>query len=424
MAEPLIITIVLVATNLGVKLWLEYINCRHTLARAGAVPSSFIDTVDEPTYRKSVEYTLAKSRLHGVEVALGALALAGLLLSGLLPRWYESWLDWFGASNWAKAAFIFALGLAASILALPLDWYAQFHLEERFGFNTQTARLWWLDRLKGFALSLLLGFPLLWLVLFFFERASLWWLWAWMAILGFQLLMAILAPVLILPLFNKFTPLPQGALLERLTALAQRTGFKARAIQVMDGSKRSRHSNAFFIGFGRFRKIVFFDTLIEQLNDAELEAVLAHEIGHYKKRHIPKMLVWSAVMLLAGLYAVAWLANQTWFFAAFGFKPDPAIALLLFGLLSGVVGFWFTPLLHWWSRRYEYEADAFAAAASEPEPLITALRKLSTKNLSNLTPHPLYSRFYYSHPTLLEREAALKPSLKIREACRLEARDK
>jgi STE24 endopeptidase len=370
MAEPLIITIVLVATNLGVKLWLEYINCRHTLARAGAVPSSFIDTVDEATYRKSVEYTLAKSRLHGVEVALGALALAGLLLSGLLPRWYESWLDWFGASNWAKAAFIFGVGLAASIVALPLDWYAQFHLEERFGFNTSTARLWWLDRLKGFALSLLLGFPLLWLVLIFFERASLWWLWAWMAILGFQLLMAILAPVLILPLFNKFTPLPQGALLERLTALAQRTGFKARAIQVMD------------------------------------------------------MLVWSAVMLLAGLYAVAWLANQTWFFAAFGFKPDPAIALLLFGLLSGVVGFWFTPLLHWWSRRYEYEADAFAAAASEPEPLITALRKLSTKNLSNLTPHPLYSRFYYSHPTLLEREAALKPSLKIREACRLEARDK
>jgi STE24 endopeptidase len=221
--------------------------------------------------------------------------------------------------------------------------------------------------------------------------------------------MAWLAPVLILPLFNKFTPLPDGSLRERLMALADRTRFRAKNILVMDGSKRSRHSNAFFTGFGRFRKIVLFDTLIQQLTEPELEAVLAHEIGHFKKKHIPKLLLFSAVTSLAGFYLVALLARQDWFYRAFGFQPGSlAPALLLFGLLSGVATFWFSPLAHGWSRRYEYQADAFAAAAmGDARPLIGALRKLNEKNLGNLTPHPLYSGFYYSHPILLERERAL-----------------
>jgi STE24 endopeptidase len=221
--------------------------------------------------------------------------------------------------------------------------------------------------------------------------------------------MAVLAPVLILPLFNKFTPLPDGNLRERLLALANRTRFRAKNIVVMDGSKRSRHSNAFFTGFGRFRKIVLFDTLIQQLTELELEAVLAHEIGHFKKKHIPKMLLLSAFTSLAGFYLVSLLARQDWFYSAFGFPSGSlAPALLLFGLLSGVATFWFSPLAHAWSRRYEYQADAFAAAVMrEARPLIGALRKLNEKNLGNLTPHPLYSGFYYSHPTLLERERAL-----------------
>jgi len=220
---------------------------------------------------------------------------------------------------------------------------------------------------------------------------------------------AVLAPVLILPLFNKFAPLPEGTLRERLLQLAQRTRFRAKSIQVMDGSKRSRHSNAFFTGFGRFRKIVLFDTLVQQLTEPELESVLAHEIGHFKKKHIPKMLIFSAACSLGGFYLVAILARQEWVYRAFGFEPGSIVpVLLLGGLLSGVMTFWFSPLAHAWSRRYEYQADAFAAQAmNEPRSLIGALRKLNEKNLSNLTPHPFYSGFYYSHPTLLEREKAL-----------------
>jgi STE24 endopeptidase len=227
--------------------------------------------------------------------------------------------------------------------------------------------------------------------------------------MAFQLVMLVLAPVLIMPLFNKFMPLPEGGLRERLLALGRRTGFLAAQIQVMDGSKRSRHSNAFFTGFGRFRKIVLFDTLMQQLSEPEIEAVLAHEIGHYKKRHIPKMLAWSSISLLAAFFVVSWFSRQAWFYQGFGFAPGGITpALLLLALLGGTVTFWFSPVAHWWSRKHEYEADAFAARAmKEPTSLIGALRKIYEKNLSNLTPHPLYSGFYYSHPTLLEREKAL-----------------
>jgi STE24 endopeptidase len=305
---------------------------------------------------------------------------------------------------------VFVVGAVWAALGLPLAWHEQFRLEQRFGFNTTTPRIWCLDRLKGLALSLVLGYPLLVLVLKLVEwTGNAWWLWAWGTLLGFQLLMMVLAPILIMPLFNKFTPLPEGTLRNRLLALAERTRFRARSLQVMDGSKRSRHSNAFFTGLGRFRKIVLFDTLIAQLTEPELEAVLAHEIGHYKLRHIVKLLAGSAVSSLAGFYALAVLARQAWFYRAFGFEPGNVTpALLLFGLLAGVATFWLSPLLHAWSRRYECQADAFAARTlGDAQPLIGALRKLNEKNLSNLTPHPLYSGFYYSHPTLLEREQAL-----------------
>jgi STE24 endopeptidase len=228
--------------------------------------------------------------------------------------------------------------------------------------------------------------------------------------MAFQLLMVVIAPILILPLFNKFSPLPEGSLRGKLLALAARTNFHARNIQVMDGSKRSTHSNAFFTGFGRFRKIVLFDTLVQQLVEPELEAVLAHEIGHYKRNHIPTSLALAAIGSLAGFYVLSVLMRQDWFFRAFGFEPgQTVIAFLLFAMLSGLVTFWFSPLAHWLSRRHEFEADAYAAQVmTTAEPLITALRKLNEKNLSNLTPHPVYSTVYYSHPTLLEREAALK----------------
>jgi STE24 endopeptidase len=284
-------------------------------------------------------------------------------------------------------------------------------LEAKFGFNKSTPGLWVSDKIKGFALMLVIGFPLLWALLSLVGWVGqMWWLWGFGLIFCFQLLMLILYPKLILPLFNKLTPLPEGELRTRLLALGDRTGFRAAAIQVMDGSKRSGHSNAFFTGFGRFRRIVLFDTLIAQLSAEELEAVLAHEIGHYRRGHIPKMIALSAGSMFVAFAMIAWLARSPWFNLTFGFPAgELAPAFLLFGLLSGLVTFWFSPLMNLLSRKHEYEADAFARdAMGKVEPMIGALRKLAQKNLTNLTPHPWFSAFYYSHPTLVERERALQ----------------
>ncbi len=400
----------LIIFRLATELWLAWLNRRHVLAHAGAVPDAFRQIIEPAAYEKSIQYTLAKGRFGQVEDAFDAAVLLAILFSGVLPWAFDRFAASPGASAWTLAAFLLTAEIAMSLPGLPFDWHAQFRLEEKFGFNTTTPKTWWTDRLKGLVLAVGLGYPLLVLVLKLVEwTGPRWWLWAWGAVLAFQWLMIVLAPVIILPLFNKFTPLPEGSLRDRLLALAQRTRFRAQSIQAMDGSKRSRHSNAFFTGFGRFRKIVLFDTLLEQLTGPELEAVLAHEIGHFKKKHILKMLLLSAFSSLAAFYLIALLAKQDWFYRAFGFEPGSIVpALLLFGLLSGAVTFWFSPLAHWWSRRYEYQADAFAAEVmNEPQSLIGALRKLNEKNLSNLTPHPLYSGFYYSHPTLLEREQAL-----------------
>jgi len=405
------IVIVAVVARWATQIVLGRLNRRRALSLAGRVPESLREVMDEATYRKSLEYTLSKSKLAEAEATLDAAILLAVLFSGFLPWASTRWHRIAGSGVGAAAGFLFIIGVSLSIPGLPVEWYHQFRLEERFGFNTTTQKLWWLDRIKGLLLALLLGYPLLVLVLKIVDwTGSLWWLWAWAALILFQFIVALLAPVVILPLFNKFTPLPEGTLKDRLLALAGRTRFHARSIQVMDGSKRSRHSNAFFIGFSKFRKIVLFDTLISQLAEPELEAVLAHEIGHFKKRHVPKRLLFSAITSLGALYLVSVLAQQSWFYRAFGFEPgDISVAFLLFGLLSAAVTFWFSPLSHWWSRKHEYEADRFAAVTmQEPASLLGALRKLHEKNLSNLVPHPAYSGFYYSHPTLPEREAALK----------------
>jgi STE24 endopeptidase len=400
----------LIVARWAAQLWLDRLNQRNVRAHADAVPEAFKNSVDAATYSKSVQYTLAKSRLGQVEMTYDTIILLAVLFSGILPWAFHLLTHSLGTSAWAMGAILFVLVLALSLPDLPFAWYGQFRLEERFGFNTTTPGLWWTDRLKALALGFALGWPLLVLILKLVEwMGPFWWLWAWGVMLLVQSVLLVLAPVLIMPLFNKFTDLPAGGLRERLLALGKRTGFHAQSIQMMDGSKRSRHSNAFFTGFGRFRKIVLFDTLVQQLTELELEAVLAHEIGHYKKKHIPKMLLWSALSSLLTFYLISVLAQQAWFYRSFGFEPGSIVpAFLLFALLAGVVTFWFSPLAHWWSRRYEYQADAYAAQTMEaPGPLIGALRKLNEKNLSNLTPHPWYSSFYYSHPTLLEREQAL-----------------
>jgi STE24 endopeptidase len=412
-----IIALVLILTRVIAELWLNRLNQCHVRAHANEVPIAFRGVIDEATYRRSIDYTLAKSRFGEIAGMFDAVALIAVVFSGVLPWAFERFTASFGTSTWAMAAFLFIVGIALSILGLPFAWYAQFKLEERFGFNTTTMKTWVLDRMKGFLIAALLGYPLLALILKLIEwTGANWWLWAAAVVMAFQLLLLLIAPAVIMPLFNKFTPLPEGTLRQRLFALAQRTDFPTRRIEVMDGSKRSRHSNAFFTGFGRFRKIVLFDTLIAQLTEPELESVLAHEIGHYKKRHVVKLLGVSIAGVVVGFAAIAWLARQQWFYRAFGFEHQAGFAaanvvpaLLLFGLLAGAIIFWLAPFINSWSRRFEYEADAFARATmGEAQSMVHALRKLSEKNLSNLTPHPLYSSFYYSHPTLLERERALQ----------------
>jgi STE24 endopeptidase len=409
----IIIVCVLLAAKWATQMVLERINQRHVLAHADVVPAAFASTVSPENYAKSIAYTLAKGRLEMVNLTWGAILIALLLFSGVLPWFFQMFQHAAGPSIWAGAAFLFTVGMVLSVLDWPLEWYAQFHLEERFGFNTSTAATWWLDRAKGLLLGLALGYPLLVLILKLAANlGGLWWLWAWACLAVFQIVLMLVAPIWIMPLFNKFTPLPAGPLRDALLGLGERAGFRAQDIQVMDGSKRSRHSNAFFTGLGRFRKIVLFDTLVQQLDQAELESVLAHEIGHYKKGHILKTIAFSLAGSLPIFFIVAVLAKAGWFLRGFGFAPGNLVpVLLLISLLAGLVTFWLSPMLHFWSRRHEYEADAYAAALVKTfEPLIGALRKLNEKNLSNLTPHPAYSGFYYSHPTLLERESALTRS--------------
>ena len=412
------IVVGMILARLAADLWLSGLNRRHVLAHAGEVPPAFQGFIDKSVYEKSVAYTLARQRFGNIENLYTSILLIVVLFSGVLPWAFGLFARDFGRSAWAMAAYLFAIGVALSILTLPLEWISQFRLEQKFGFNTTNQRTWWLDRLKALLLSVALAYPLLVLLLKVPAWAgSWWWLWDWGAVMTIQLILSVLAPVLILPLFNKLTPLPEGSLRNALQDLAKRTRFHARSIQLMDGSKRSRHSNAFFTGFGRFRKIVLFDTLVEQLSESELEAVVAHEIGHYRKGHIPRMLFLSSAGLLFGFYILAVLARQEWIYRAFGFEPENITpAFLLFGMLAGTAGFWVGPLAHWWSRRYEYQADAFAAQAmGQAQSLIGALRKLNEKNLSNLVPHPFYSGFYYSHPTLLERERALAGSTEAQQ---------
>jgi STE24 endopeptidase len=392
---------------------LDLINLSYVKRQSSAVPDSFRDFIDLPTYRKSIDYTVAKTRFGRINDVYDSVILAGVILSGLLPWLYSGLSAVFGSGIWGQALVLFVVALVLGLPGLPFDWWSTFRLEERFGFNKSSQKLWVVDKVKGLIVGFVIGYPLLTLLVFLVTAAgSLWWVWGFAVFFLFQLVMVVAYPMFIMPLFNKMDPMEEGELKDRLFALADRTGFKAQTILVIDGSKRSGHSNAFFSGFGRFRRIVLYDTLIEQMGHEELEAVLAHEIGHYKLGHIPKMITLSGGMTLGMFALLGWLAAGTWFAEGFGFSQDVAgqivPVLLLFMLVSGLLTFWLSPFTSLWSRKHEYEADAFARDAMESaEPLIRALRKLHKENLSNLTPHPIYSRFYYSHPTLLERERSL-----------------
>lgn len=405
---------ILAGAMLGLKLFaqlgLEWLDRREVQRHAAAPPEAFRGRMTGEAYQKSVAYSLALGRFGQWQKVWDVLVLVTVLFSGWLPAFFRWFQVTLGSGAAVMAAFCILTTWLVSLADWPFEWWAQFKLEERFGFNTSTQRTWWTDQTKGSLLLLLLGFPLYWLFFKLVEwTGPSWWIWGWATTLAVQILLMAVFPILIMPWFNKFTPLPEGPLRDRLLALAERTRFPVRQIQVMDGSRRSKHSNAYFTGIGRFRKIVLFDTLIEQLEERELEAVLAHEIGHYKKKHLLLMLVGSAIGLLLSYYIIGWLAGSPWFYRAFGFTVGSvAPAVMLCGFLGGVFTFWLSPIWNYVSRRHEYQADAYAARTlGESHSLITALRKMEEKNLSNPVSHRLYSLFYYSHPEPLDREQAL-----------------
>jgi STE24 endopeptidase len=369
--------------------------------------------VDDALAERSRAYTLAKGRFALVSLAVSAATTLVALFSGLLP-WLDEALRGAGlAGAHLFVAYLGVLALAGSVVGLPLSLYGTFVLEERFGFNRTRPALWLRDRAVGLALQLAIGGPLLYAVYGFMQfTGSLWWVWLFAFLVAFQVLLQWAYPTLIAPLFNRFTPLPEGPLRARLEALAAAAGFRNRGLYVMDGSRRSGHSNAYFTGLVRPR-IVLFDTLVAQMSVDEAASVLAHEIGHYRRRHIHRMLLVSAASALLMLFVLSLLVAWPPLYAAFGFAaPSLHAALALASLAGGPFVFWLSPLTARLSRRHEYEADRYAVElARAPGALKDALVRLNGENLANLHPHPWYSAWHYSHPTLVERLAAIDRSV-------------
>lgn len=406
------IFITLVFSKLFTELFLDVCNKRHILKNSHAVPDYYKTLIDKETYVKSVQYSLAKNQFAFRKSIFDAVLIIALIFSGILPFIYNSLTAFLGTSNWAQAFILIATLVIAFLPVLPWDAWYQFKIEQAFDFNKTTPQLWITDKLKTLLLTFILGTPLLAFIFFLIKLfPKHWWLYGALSVIIFQLLLMIIYPRVILPLFNRLTPLAEGSLKQKLLATADKANFHASTIHVIDGSKRSTHSNAFFTGFGKFRRIVLFDTLMQQLEPEEIEAVLVHEIGHYKKGHIPKRLLLSSLTLFIFFGALAWLTEQHWIFEKMGFISSDAIApaIILFFIFMDLFSFWFSPLSNYWSRKHEYEADHFAKQLlHSPDAMISSIRKLHTKNLSNLTPHPLFSCFYYSHPILQDREEALK----------------
>jgi STE24 endopeptidase len=402
--------------SLAVKLWLATRQMRHVALHRNAVPAAFAQTVSLSAHQRAADYTLAKGRFGLLTMAFSSVVLLGWTLLGGLdalnmlvrdavqPRWGD--LAY-------QLALVVAFTVVGSLLDMPFDLWSTFRIEEQFGFNKTTWRLYLADAVKGVVVGALIGLPLLALVLWIMGATGrMWWLWAWGTWTGFNLLIMVLYPTLIAPLFNKFEPLPDESLKARVEALMKRCGFAAKGLFVMDGSRRSAHGNAYFTGMGAAKRVVFYDTLLAKLSPGEVEAVLAHELGHFKHKHVTKRLVMVFLMSLAGLALLGWLAGQSSFYMGLGVRPNmaapnDALALLLFLSVVPVFGFFTSPLMAQFSRKHEFEADAYACAQANGSELASALLKLHEDNASTLTPDPVYVRFYYSHPPASERLAAL-----------------
>ncbi len=399
-----ILFVIFLLASVALRLWLASRQIRHVLAHRDQVPGEFASRIGLESHQRAADYTTARVRLGMLEGVFDAAVVVALTLLGGLQT-----IDTFVATLTTHDLFrqvllVVAVGLLTGLIGLPFSIYRQFWLEARFGFNRMTPGLFAMDLAKGLVVGSVLGLPLIAAVLWLMASAgNLWWLWAWGLWAVFNVLVMLIFPTWIAPLFNKFTPLADAALADDIHALARRCDFSLKGLFVMDGSKRSAHGNAYFTGFGRSRRIVFFDTLISRLTSAEIIAVLAHELGHYKHKHIVKRLVISFVTALVFFAILGWLAQQSWFYIDLGIMPrmdgrNDAIALILFFIIVPVFTFVLTPLMSWFSRRDEFEADRFAVSQSAPEQLVSALVKLVDDNAATLTPDPIHSAFYDSHP--------------------------
>ncbi len=412
----LLLTVAFALTLLAgllLNFWLSTRQIRHVAQHRGQVPPVFAHTITLTAHQKAADYTIAKARFGVLELALAAAVLLGWTLLGGLSSLNQVLLGWLGGGMAQQVALLAAFVLISGVIDLPVTLYQTFVIEERFGFNKMTLKLWLLDLLKSSLVGALIGLPIAALILWMMGAAGAWWwLWAWGVWMGFNLLLLLIYPSFIAPLFNKFEPLGDEALKARVTALMQRCGFAAKGLFVMDGSKRSAHANAYFTGFGAAKRVVFYDTLLAKLSAGEVDAVLAHELGHFKHKHIFKRIVSMFGLSLVGFALLGWLARQVWFYTGLGVQPNlsapnDALALLLFMLSLPVFSFFIAPVMAHFSRKHEFEADAYAVTHTSGPDLATALLKLYEDNASTLTPDPVYVKFYYSHPPASERLARM-----------------
>ena len=419
---PLVFTIAFaLALVAGVllKMWLASRQIRHVAQHRASVPAAFADRITLAAHQKAADYTITKSRLGLLELAFGTAVLLGWTLLGGLDWLNQALLARMGPGMGQQLALLGSFVLIGGIIDLPFTLYQTFVVEERFGFNKMTPKLWLGDLLKSSVIGVLIGLPIAAVILWLMGAAgSLWWLYAWTFWLGFNLLLLVIYPTLIAPLFNKFQPLEDETLKARVSALMQRCGFAAKGLFVMDGSKRSAHANAYFTGFGASKRVVFFDTLLKALSPGEVDAVLAHELGHFKHKHIIKRIVSMFAMSLAGFALLGFLSQQVWFYLGLSVRPVPggpndALALLLFMMAVPVFTVFISPIFAQFSRKHEFEADAYAVAQTNGADLKNALLKLYEDNASTLTPDPLYVKFYYSHPPASERLARMTSGITV-----------
>jgi STE24 endopeptidase len=404
-----VLFVIAVVAMVGTKLWLASRQIRFVAGHREQVPSQFAGTIALTAHQRAADYTIERTRLTMIEIVVSAAVLIGLTLLGGIQALDLAISDWLGRGYAGQIALVAAVIVITSAIDLPFEYYRQFVVEQRFGFNRMSKRIFVIDRLKGVLLGAAFGLPLLFVVLWLMNQAgSLWWLWTWIVWVAFQMLVLVLYPSFIAPLFNKFEPLKDEALKSRIEALMQRCGFAAKGLFVMDGSRRSAHGNAYFTGFGAAKRIVFFDTLLARLSGNEIEAVLAHELGHFKRRHVIKRMLVTFALSLVMLALLGWLTQCVWFYEGLGVRPsliggNSGLALVLFFLALPVFLFFVTPLGSLSSRKHEFEADAFAATQTDAQDLVNALVKLYEDNASTLTPDPLYTAFYYSHPPASQR---------------------